>query len=77
MLYTHFQDLARLIPDIGSSRVQEVPAYNGSRDSTRIMMATRSKLDQMESPAHASGKLDNSHSSECNIDSMFAAYMHP
>ena len=50
-----FQELAHLIPDIGSSRVQEVPPYNGSRDTTRIMMATRSKFDQLESPAFASG----------------------
>ena len=45
-----------LIPDVGSSRVQDMPAYNGTRESTRIMMTTKSKLDQLGPPSYASGK---------------------
>lgn len=48
------KELAQLIPDIGSSRVQDMPAYDGSRESTRVMMATRSKLDQFEPPSASS-----------------------
>lgn len=47
------KELAQLLPDIGSSRVQDMPAYNGSRESTRIMMATRSKLEHLELPSYA------------------------
>ena len=50
------QELAQVIPDIGSSRIQEMPAYNGGRDTTRIMVATRGKLEQIESTYQASGK---------------------
>ena len=49
--------MAELIPDIGSSRVQDIPAYNGGRDSTRIMMSTRAQLDQVTLPSYALGEL--------------------
>jgi len=35
------------MPDIGSARVQDIPAYNNGRDSTRILMGTRAKMDQL------------------------------
>lgn len=54
------QELALLIPDVGSSRVQDMPAYNGSRESTRIMMTAKSKLDQLGPPSYASGECKGS-----------------
>ena len=50
------QELAQLIPDVGTSRIQEVPAYNGGRESTRIVVDTRAKLDQVELPPYTSGE---------------------
>ncbi len=38
------------MPDIGSARVQEIPTYTGSRDSSRIVYATRTKIEQLSPP---------------------------
>lgn len=72
------QELASLIPDIGSSRVQEVPPYNGSRDCTRIMLATRSKFDQLEAPSFGAGTIVTVRCAMLivNEDEAFRVYIH-
>ena len=48
-----WQDLAQLIPDIGTVRVQELPSYAGSRDSSRILYSTRTQLEQLSPPDYS------------------------
>ncbi len=55
LMYSHSvpQELAGLIPDV-ATRVQELPTYTGSRESTRILYSCRSQLEQLEPPEYGS-----------------------
>ena len=39
-----------MIPDIGAVRVQDLPSYGGSRDSSRILYSARTQLEQLGPP---------------------------
>lgn len=46
------KELALLIPDVGSARVQEIPTYSGTRESSRVVYSTRSKLELLHPPQY-------------------------
>jgi hypothetical protein len=51
--FLYFQELAQLIPDIGNLRVQDLPSYAGTRDSSRILYSARSQLEQLSPPDYS------------------------
>lgn len=57
------RELAQLIPDVHSDRVQDVPSYAGARDSTRILYTARTQLDQMAPPPYTSSSSPMDYSS--------------
>ncbi len=46
------------MPDVGSSRVQEIPTYTGARDSSRIVYNARSKIELLLPPQYSTDQCE-------------------
>lgn len=67
--YSTVQELAQLIPDV-NTRLEEVPPYNDSRESQKIIYSTRSKLERLDPPTYSSAAAAGSFSSPSSTSSL-------
>ncbi len=55
------QELALLMPEVGSARVQEIPTYTGARDSNRIVYNARTKIELLHPPQYSTDQCEQLH----------------